>query len=70
VLDEGTAQIDMEGETRLFAALEAARPGLTMLIVTHRPETAARCDGRIHIADDGSVVASGSENDLRIEAIG
>lgn len=58
VLDEGTAQIDMEGETRLFAALEAACPGLTMLIVTHRPDTAARCHGHIHIADDGSVVAT------------
>ncbi|WP_157216759.1 ATP-binding cassette domain-containing protein [Flavisphingomonas formosensis] len=53
ILDEGTAQIDMDSESRLFAALEAARPGLTMLVVTHRPDTAARCDQRIHIDDSG-----------------
>ena len=49
VLDEGTAQLDLETERRLFAALRAERQPLTVLVVTHRPQTAALCDRTIDL---------------------
>lgn len=49
VLDEGTAQIDVAGERHLFDVLMAARPELTLLIVTHRRETVELCNVRLEI---------------------
>jgi ABC-type multidrug transport system fused ATPase/permease subunit len=49
VLDEGTAQLDLETEWRLFAALRVERQPLTVLVVTHRPQTAALCDRTIDL---------------------
>jgi len=56
VLDEATAQLDRQSERQLFAALAAAMPELTILVVTHRRETAAQCDIEIRIKDDGRAV--------------
>ena len=59
VLDEGTAQLDLETERRLFVALRADRQPRTVLVVTHRPQTAALCD-RIIDLDRHLVGATGS----------
>lgn len=57
VLDEATAQIDSRSEQQLFTSLAAELPDLTILIVTHRSETAQHCDIEIRIGDDGHAVA-------------
>lgn len=44
LLDEATADIDPATEALVAAALERLTAGRTVLVVAHRPETAARCD--------------------------
>lgn len=45
VLDEPNAHLDIDGEKALDAVISEARSsGLTMIIVTHRAQTAAKCD--------------------------
>ena len=43
VLDEATGALDGATEAALFDALSAARPGLTVIIISHRSTTLARC---------------------------
>lgn len=40
VLDEATSQLDLSAETALLASLRASSPDLTLILVTHRPQTA------------------------------
>ncbi len=44
VLDEATANLDVETEERVMDALSAWMVGRTTLIISHRPEVAARAD--------------------------
>jgi ATP-binding cassette subfamily B protein len=44
MLDEATADIDPATEALVVAALERLTEGRTVLVIAHRPETAARCD--------------------------
>lgn len=55
VLDEPNANLDQEGEASLEKAVVSAKErGATVLIVTHRPSIAAKCD-RVMVLRDGQI---------------
>lgn len=59
VLDEPNANLDSEGEAALETAmLDAKAAGSTVLLITHRPSIAAKCD-KILMMRDGMVEAYG-----------
>jgi ABC-type multidrug transport system fused ATPase/permease subunit len=51
VLDEATAVLDPEIEALVGTALDRALTDRTVVVIAHRPETAARCDRVIDVAD-------------------
>lgn len=55
VLDEATADVDPETESVIADALEELASERTVVVIAHRPETAARCD-RIVRLEAGRVV--------------
>ena len=59
LLDEITSAQDNLSEARVLAALEAARPGRTVIVVAHRLHTVERAD-RIVVLDQGRVVQTGT----------
>lgn len=64
VLDEPNAHLDSEGEQALEQAIEGARQrGAAVVVVTHKPSLAARCD-RILILRDGQVEMIGPARDI------
>lgn len=56
VLDEATNALDADGEAAVLGRLFAALDGATVLMITHRPATAARADHLIRL-DRGRAVA-------------
>ena len=56
VLDEATNALDRATETRILAAIREARPGLTVLLISHRDAALAACD-RVYQVEDGRVTA-------------
>ncbi|RIH86239.1 Lipid A export ATP-binding/permease protein MsbA [Calidithermus terrae] len=63
LLDEPTSALDPAGEARVMAALEAARPGRTVLVVAHRLSTVQAAD-RIVVLEGGRVVEQGRHAEL------
>ena len=63
VLDEATASIDSDTETRLQAALEAVVEGRTSLVIAHRLSTIRAVD-RIVVFHKGRIVETGSHDEL------
>jgi ABC-2 type transport system ATP-binding protein len=66
LLDEPGRGVDPEALRRIWdeiAALRAAR-GVSVVVTTHQPEEAERCD-RIAILDQGRVTATGTPDELR-----
>lgn len=63
VLDEATSALDVRGERTLLAALEAARPRQTRVVVAHRL-TAVRHVATIAVLVEGRVVESGDHGSL------
>ena len=63
VLDEATASIDSDTETRLQAALEAVVEGRTSLVIAHRLSTIRAVD-RIVVFSKGRIVETGSHDEL------
>jgi ABC-type multidrug transport system fused ATPase/permease subunit len=51
ILDETTAHIDPTTEQRIAFALDTVGTGRTLIVVAHRPDTAARARRRVVIAD-------------------
>jgi len=66
LLDEPTTGLDEASFQRTWRRLEALRAeaGVSMLVSTHRPDEAARCD-RIALVDDGRVVACDTPQNLQ-----
>ena len=64
VLDEPTAPLDPGSEADLMRTLRDIARDRIVLIVAHRAGTLAACD-RILFASDGSMVATGSNEELR-----
>ena len=63
LLDEATASLDVENETKVQAALSHLLVGKTVLVIAHRMRTVAGAD-HIVVLDNGHVVEQGSPSEL------
>jgi ATP-binding cassette subfamily B protein len=63
ILDEPTASIDSDTETRLQRAMDAAMAGRTALVIAHRLSTIKNAD-RIVCLHQGRVIEQGSHDEL------
>jgi len=63
LLDEATASLDAENETKVQAALSALIGGKTVMVIAHRMRTVAQAD-KIIVLDHGSVAEEGSPKEL------
>ena len=63
LLDESTASIDPETETKIQMAIEKLTKGRTVLMIAHRLRSIVGCD-RIIVLDKGTVVGNGKHEDL------
>ncbi len=64
ILDEPTAPLDPASEAELMRTLHEIARDRIVLIVGHRAGTLASCD-RIMFASEGSIVATGTNEELR-----
>ncbi len=63
ILDEATANLDMENESLVLDAVQKLTQGRTAIVIAHRLATAERAD-QIVVLDAGKVIESGSHQDL------
>ena len=63
LLDEATASLDAENETKVQAALSALIGGKTVMVIAHRMRTVVQAD-KIIVLDRGSVVEEGSPKEM------
>jgi ATP-binding cassette subfamily B multidrug efflux pump len=63
ILDDCTSALDSRTEAELWEKLHGVLPGITALVITHRPDTLERVD-RIFVVDRGCIAESGSHADL------
>ena len=64
LLDEATASLDVEGETRVQEALSRLLVGKTVLVIAHRMRTVENAD-KIVVLKDGVVAESGTPAELK-----
>ena len=65
LLDEATASLDVENETKVQKALSRLLEGKTTLVIAHRMRTISRAD-KIVVLEDGQVIEQGSPADLLV----
>ena len=63
LLDEATASLDVENETKIQGAISELVRDKTVLIIAHRMRTVANAD-KIVVLDNGSVAETGSPTEL------
>ena len=63
LLDEATASLDVENETRVQGALSRLLEGKTVLVIAHRMRTVQAAD-KIVVLSDGRVIEEGSPEEL------
>jgi ATP-binding cassette subfamily B multidrug efflux pump len=63
ILDEATANIDTETESRIQKALEKLLQGRTAFVIAHRLSTIRRAD-QIIVVEEGRIVESGTHHEL------
>ena len=63
LLDEATASLDVENETRVQGALSRLLQGKTVLVIAHRMRTVEAAD-KIVVLADGKVAEEGSPAEL------
>ncbi|MBE6120633.1 MAG: ABC transporter ATP-binding protein [Erysipelotrichaceae bacterium] len=63
LLDEATASLDVENETKVQVALSCLLMGKTVLVIAHRMRTVAGAD-HIVVLDNGHIVEQGSPSEL------
>ncbi|MBE9125767.1 MULTISPECIES: ABC transporter ATP-binding protein [unclassified Coleofasciculus] len=66
VLDEATAALDNETESRVTEAIKSLAGTKTMIIIAHRLTTVEHCD-RVYCLERGRVVKSGSYQEVVLE---
>ncbi|MCF0255523.1 ABC transporter ATP-binding protein [Bacteroides heparinolyticus] len=64
LLDEATASLDVENETRIQAGISELVRDKTVLIIAHRMRTIANAD-KIVVLENGRVVETGTPDDLQ-----
>ena len=64
VLDEATSNLDPVTESKVLRNLASLAPKRTLIMVTHRVQTALSCD-RIGVVSEGELVGLGQEEELR-----
>ncbi len=63
LLDESTASLDPETETKIQSAIEKLTKGKTVLMIAHRLRSIVNCD-KIVVLDKGRVVGDGKHDEL------
>ena len=63
LLDEATASLDVENETKVQGALSRLLAGKTVLVIAHRMRTVEAAD-KIVVLADGKVAEQGSPSEL------
>ncbi len=63
ILDDCTSALDSRTEAALWERLHEVMPGMTAILVTHRPDTLERADV-IYVMEEGRIVERGSHYDL------
>ena len=63
LLDEATASLDPENETRVQEALSKLLVGKTVVIIAHRLRTVENCD-KIVVLEDGKLIEQGTHSEL------
>jgi len=66
VLDEATAALDNETESRVTAAINSLAGTKTLIVIAHRLSTVENCD-RVYMLEKGRVVKSGSYQEVVLE---
>ena len=66
LLDEATASLDVENETKVQGALSRLLAGKTVLVIAHRMRTVAGAD-HIVVLENGRVAQQGSPTQLMAE---
>ena len=69
LLDEATASLDVENETKVQGALSRLLAGKTVLVIAHRMRTVEAAD-KIVVLADGKVVEEGSPAELMMKENG
>ncbi len=65
LLDEATASLDVENETKVQGALSRLLAGKTVLVIAHRMRTVEAAD-KIVVLSEGKVAEAGSPHDLLV----
>ncbi len=63
ILDDCTSALDSSTEVALWDRLHEVMPGMTAIVITHRPDTLEQAD-RIYVLEDGRIVEQGLHGDL------
>jgi len=63
ILDEPTANLDLDSEARVHAAVRSLAAGRTLILIAHRLRTVRGAD-RIVVLDDGRIVQTGTHAEL------
>jgi ATP-binding cassette subfamily B protein len=64
LLDEATASLDVENETKIQTAISELVKSKTVIIIAHRMRTVANAD-KIVVLENGKVIESGSPEELK-----
>lgn len=66
ILDESTSALDSAVERRILARLRSDMPETTLIMVTHRMDTAAECDHAL-VIERGRLTEAGAPRDLMVK---